>query len=166
MLDCIWKYINQIRKIYVRIVKRYSKCNHEGSKSMLLINYDYLYSKTKGSPEPVSLTWSFIMFNQVYISYPWYFDPLIHGILTPYPWYFDPPTHGISNPLLWYYEPLSLGRNEGGQFTMRGFKIQWQKIDPEVKILTLGSIYHMKIDPGVKISWGVKIPHDTGFLHQ
>jgi hypothetical protein len=60
----------------------------------------------------------------VLISYPWYFDPLIHGILTPYPWYFDPPTHGISNPLLWYYEPLSLGRNEGGQFTMRGFKIQ------------------------------------------
>ena len=25
----IWKYINQLRKIYVKIVKRYSKCNHE-----------------------------------------------------------------------------------------------------------------------------------------
>jgi len=108
--------------------------------------------------------------------YPWYIDPPTHGISTslpmvyrpplpmvyriPYPWYFDPPTYGISNPLLWYYESLSFGRNEGGQFTMRGFKIQWQKIDPRVKIpydiLTPGSKYHMKIDPGVKI------PYDTG----
>ena len=33
--------------------------------------------------------------------YPWYFDPSIHGILTPYPypWYIDTPTHGISTPL-------------------------------------------------------------------
>ena len=64
--------------------------------------------------------------------YPRNIKPPIHGILTPlpmvyrtpYPWYFDPPTHGITNPLLRYYEPLSFGRNEGGQFTMRGFKIQ------------------------------------------
>ena len=81
--------------------------------------------------------------------YPWYIDPPTHGILTslpmvyrpPYPWYIDPPHHGISNPLLWYYELLSFGRNEGG------FKIQWQKIDPRVKIpygkLNPGSKYHM-----------------------
>ena len=64
--------------------------------------------------------------------YPWYFDLSSHGILTSYPWYFDPlfpwyidpPTHGASKPLLWYYEPLSFGRNDGGKFTMRGFKIQ------------------------------------------
>ena len=53
--------------------------------------------------------------------YPWYFDPPIHGILTPlpmlywppYPWYIDNPTHGILNPLpmeywtpyLWYFDP-------------------------------------------------------------
>jgi hypothetical protein len=42
--------MNQIRKIYVKIVKRYSKCNHERSKSMQLINCDYLYSKARGSP--------------------------------------------------------------------------------------------------------------------
>ena len=102
--------------------------------------------------------------------YPWYIDPPTHGILTPltmvywppYPWYIDPPTHGIltpltmeyrpptygiSNPLLWYYELLFFGRNEGGggKITMRGFKIQWQKIDPRVKIpygkLNQGSKY-------------------------
>jgi hypothetical protein len=43
---------------------------------------------------------------------------------------------------------------------MRGFKIQWQKIDPGVKIpyekLNLGSKYHMKIDPGVNLPWGSK----------
>jgi hypothetical protein len=55
--------------------------------------------------------------------YPWYFDPPIHGILTPlpmlywppYPWYIDNPTHGILNPLLmvyrlsyaWYFDPPS-----------------------------------------------------------
>ena len=79
--------------------------------------------------------------------YPWYINPPIHGILTPHtygistpppppqlmvfwppcPCNIDPPTYGISNPLLWYYELLSFGRNEG-------FKIQWQKIDPRVKI--------------------------------
>ena len=89
-------------------------------------------------------------------SYPWYFDPHTHGIskplsvlfpthgiltppsmifLPPYPWYIEPPTHGISNPLLLYYEPLLFGRNGGGgQFTMRGFKIRWQKIDHRVNI--------------------------------
>ena len=93
--------------------------------------------------------------------YPWYIEPLpmvfwppIYGILNPllvvfqppYPWYIDPPTHGISNPLLWYCEPLSFGRNEEGQFTMRGFKIQWRKIDPGVKI---------PYDTGNTVSWEI-----------
>jgi hypothetical protein len=46
-------------------------------------------------------------------------SPPVHGISTPLR-----PYLGISNPLLWYYKLLSLGRNEGVQFTMRGFKIQ------------------------------------------
>ena len=71
-----------------------------------------------------------------------------------YPWYFDPPTHGITNPLLRYYEPLSFGRNEGGQFAMRGFKIQWWKIDPGWK-------YHMVFWPRGQYTMGVKIPYDT-----
>ena len=33
------------------------------------------------------------------LPYPWYIDPLTHGILTPYPWYIDPHTHGILTPL-------------------------------------------------------------------
>ena len=56
--------------------------------------------------------------------YPWYFEPLTHGILTPYTWnplsmvcwpltlgtpflwYFEPPIHGILNPYPWYLNPL------------------------------------------------------------
>ena len=110
--------------------------------------------------------------------YPWYFDPPIHGmstplpmvfwpsshgILTPYPWYFDPPfpwyidppTHGVSKPLLWYYEPLPFGRNDGGKFTMRGFKIQWRKIDPRVTI-------SYENWPRGQYTMEVKIPYDTG----
>ena len=80
--------------------------------------------------------------------YPWHIDLPTHGISTPQPmvfwppcsWNIDPPTYGISNPLLWYYE-LSFGKNEGG------FKIQWQKIYPRVKIpygkLNPGSQYHI-----------------------
>ena len=41
--------------------------------------------------------------------YPWYIDPLNHGILTPYPWYIDPPTHGISTPYPWHIDPLNHG---------------------------------------------------------
>jgi hypothetical protein len=50
-----------------------------------------------------------------------------NGMLTPpYPWYIK--------PSLWYYEPLYFGRNDGIQFTMRRFKIQWRKGDPGVNI--------------------------------
>jgi hypothetical protein len=56
--------------------------------------------------------------------YPWYIEPLSMVFCPPYPWYFDPPTHGILTPLPMVYQTLSYGRNEGGQFTMRGFKIQ------------------------------------------
>ena len=89
--------------------------------------------------------------------YPWYIDTLrhpTHGISTPYSWYIDPPAHGISTPLPMVYQSLSYGimnssllvEMRGVQFTMRGFKIQWQKIDPGIKIpygkLNPGSIYH------------------------
>ena len=102
--------------------------------------------------------------------YPWYIDPPNHGISTPpthgiltplpmvyrppNPWYFDPPAHGISTPLPMVYQTLSYGimnssllvEMRGVQFTMRGFKIQCQKIDPGVKIpygkLNPGSKYH------------------------
>jgi hypothetical protein len=98
------------------------------------------------------------------ILYPWYFDPPTHGISTPlpivfrtpYPWYIDPLTHGVSNPLLWYYESLSLGRNEGGSiYHEGGSKYNDEKSTP-------GSIYHMKIDPGVNIPWGSKCHMTTG----
>ena len=84
----------------------------------------------------------FCPLSMVYwLPYPWYI-----AFWPPYPWYTNFPTYGISKPLLWYYEPLSFGRNEGGQFTMRGFKIQWRKNDLAVNIslskLTLGTIYH------------------------
>jgi hypothetical protein len=120
--------------------------------------------------------------------YPWYIDPHTHGISIPYPWYFHPlpmeyrtlypwyfeplptvfwlPTHVILTPYPWYidplpmvYQPLSFGRNEEGQFTMRGFKVQWRKINP-------GSIYHMKIDHGVNIPWGSKYHMTTGLMNK
>jgi hypothetical protein len=101
--------------------------------------------------------------------YPWNIDSPTRGMLTPLSMVYRPlPTHGILTPLsmvfwppyLWYYELLSFGRNEGGgvQFTMRGFKIKWQKIYPRVKIpygkLNPGSKYDMKIDPN--LPWGSK----------
>ena len=74
--------------------------------------------------------------------YPWYIDPLNHGISTPYPWYIDPPIHGIWTPYPWYFDPLpmeyrppylwyikpslmyyellSFGRNEGGSIYHEG----------------------------------------------
>jgi hypothetical protein len=42
-------------------------------------------------------------------TFPWYFNPYAHGILTPFPyfdhcpWYFNPPTHGVSNSLSMVY---------------------------------------------------------------
>jgi hypothetical protein len=95
------------------------------------------WSPIHGISNPLSMV--FWPLSMVYRNpYPWYFDPPKHGISnplsmvywTPYPWYIEPSIHGISNiepfthyimnPLLWYF-----GRNEGVQFTMMGFKIQW-----------------------------------------
>ena len=86
--------------------------------------------------------------------YPWYIDPSLPMVYwPPYPWYFDPPTYGIMNSSL-----LVEMRGGGVQFTMRGFKIKWQKIYPRVKIpygkLNPGSKYDMKIDPN--LPWGSK----------
>ena len=65
------------------------------------------------------------MFNQVEISYPWYFDPPTHGILTPpYPWYFDPPIHGIPTSLPMVYQNLSYGiMNPSLLVEMRGVNL-------------------------------------------
>ena len=107
--------------------------------------------------------------------YPWYIDPLTHGISTllpmvyrpPNPWNVDPPAHGISTPLPIVYQTLSYGimnssllvEMRGVQFTMRGFKIQLQKIAPGVKI-------YGKLNPDqniiCKFTMGFKIPYDTG----
>jgi hypothetical protein len=112
--------------------------------------------------------------------YPWYIDPPTHSISTPlpmvyrphYPWYIDPPTHGILTPLpmeyrppyLWYIKPSLmvlwtppslLVEMRGVQFTMKGFKIQWQKIYPWVKISYVNW-------PRGQFTMGFKIPYDTG----
>jgi hypothetical protein len=90
--------------------------------------------------------------------YPWYIEPLSMVFCPPYPWYFDPPTHGILTPLPMVYQTLSYGRNEGGQFTMRGFKIQWRKSDPRVNISyenwPWGSKYHMTLVIRYNLVWG------------
>ena len=122
----------------------------------------YIEPPTHGISKPYP--WYFDPLSMVcWPPYPWYFDPSSHGILTPYlwyfdlpfPWYIDPPTHGVSKPLLWYYEPLTFGRNDGGKFTMRGFKIQWRKIDPRV------TISYENWSRG-QYTMEVKIPYDTG----
>ena len=100
-------------------------------------------------------------------TYPWYFDALpvlfwhrypLHidpwYVAPPYTWYVDPPTYCISNSLLSYHEPLSFGKTRDDQFTMRGFNIRQKS--------SLGSIYHITIDSGVKMPWGSKY-HMTSF---
>ena len=81
---------------------------------------------------PYSYPWYIKPHSMVYRpTYPWYFDPLIHGISTPlsmvnwppthiilsplsmvyrplYPWYFDPLTHDILTPYSWYINPLAM----------------------------------------------------------
>jgi hypothetical protein len=63
------------------------------------------------------------------------YRPPTHGILTPLPMVYRPPYPWYIDPLPMVYQTLSygimnssFGRNEGG------FKIQWQKIDPGIKI--------------------------------
>ena len=114
----------------------------------ILIPYPwYIDPPTHGILNPLPMVfwppypWYFDPLSMVYWTlYSWYSNPHIHGILTPYPWYFDPLSMVYWPPYPWYidrlhivYQTLSFGRNEEGQFTMRGFKIQWRKIDPGVK---------------------------------
>jgi hypothetical protein len=42
-------------------------------------------------------------------SYPWYIEPLIHGISNPIPMIFWPPTHGMLTPYPLYFEPSTHG---------------------------------------------------------
>ena len=72
------------------------------------------------------------MFSIIRPPYPWYIDPLTHGILTPLPmvyrppnpWYFDPLAHGISTPLPMVYQTLSYGiMNSSLLVEMRGGSI-------------------------------------------
>jgi hypothetical protein len=120
-------------------------------------------------PIIVNIYWTHSLPMVFWPPYPWYIDPLNHGILTLLTMVYRPSTHGILTPLPmvyrppypWYidllpmvYQTLSygimnsslLGEMRGLQFTMMGFKIQWQKIDPGVKIpygkLNPGSKYH------------------------
>ena len=89
-------------------------------------------SKQKEALIAVSILHGIITVNTELEFYPWYFDPLTHGILIththgisiPHPWYFDPPTHGILTLYLWYIEPLTHGiptpiyHGQGVRYTM------------------------------------------------
>ena len=55
----------------------------------------------------------------------------------------------------WYIEPHLLVKMRGVQFTMMGFKLLWQKFDPEVKIP------YGILNPGF-IFQGFKIPYEAG----
>ena len=141
--------------------------------------------------------------------YPWHIKPPTHRISNPLPGYNEPVTHGISNHLFmvcwplypshikppahgmlipWpmVYQTLSFGRNEGVEFTMRGFKIQWRKLfrgskyhvttvnsgvcsmNPLLLVEMRGSIYHMgfnlqcrKFDPVVNTCNNVSYMYKT-----
>jgi hypothetical protein len=99
--------------------------------------------------------------------YPWYIDPLTHGILTPlsmvfwspYPWNIDPPTHDIltSLPISW----LEMGG--------WGVNIPWGFILPYrgESVFNKGVQYTvpwMKIDTGVNLPWGSKYHMTPGLV--
>jgi hypothetical protein len=81
--------------------------------------------------EKFSILIFFFKFYKIYIL-----NPLpTHGILTPLPMVYRPPYLWYIKPsLMVLWTPLLVEMRGGVQFTMRGFKIQWQKIDPGVKI--------------------------------
>ena len=79
--------------------------------------------------------------------YPWYIEPLTHGISTP-------PTHDILTSL------HLLIRNGGG-----GFKIPWGFNLPYRggSVFNKGVQYTMDVNrPRVQFTMGFKIPYDTG----
>ena len=90
----------------------------------------------------------------------WYFDPPIHGILTPlpmlywppYPWYIDNPTHGILNPFPWNIEPLMHG-------ILTPLAIEYRP--PTHDILTSLHIFLLLMG-GFKIPWGFNLPYRGG----
>jgi hypothetical protein len=106
------------------------------------------------------------------LTYPSYFDPPIHGILTspthdimippthgiliplpmvywtPYPWYFYPPTHGIFIPLPMVYQTLSYGiMNPSLLVEIRGVNLPWSGSKYNDEKFTPGTKYHMVFWP-------------------
>jgi hypothetical protein len=75
----------------------------------------------------------------------------------PYPWYFNPPTHGILTPLpMVFWPPYPRYIKPSLLVEMRGVNLPWGGSKYNDEKAPLGSIYHMKIDPGVNIPWGSK----------